>query len=316
MSNRGFTHRGVLVTNAFLRTEKFTEHYEWLRKAAQLLGMELEQKDNAEEIFCMGASLDWLREYDFIVYWDKDIAYGRQLSEYADTHNIKIYNTVDAVAACDDKFETYYRLSCWNHAHPDKRIPLLPTIMAPMTYGNIGYTNLYFLEAVENTLGYPVVVKECFGSFGQQVYMAQDRQELERLTKKLAGKPFLYQKYAASSRGRDVRMQVVGERVAAAMERRAIDGDFRANITNGGTMKPYAATAQEQNLAVRVAGILGLDFAGVDLLFGENGLADIVCEVNSNAHFKNIYNCTGVDVAEQIMRHIFCDLQQNAQAEK
>lgn len=315
MSNHGFAHRGILVTNAFLRTEKFTEHYEWLRRAAQTFKMELELMDNAEKIFCIEDSPHWLEDYDFIVYWDKDIAYGRQLSRYADSHNMKIYNTVDAIAACDDKFETYYRLSCWNHAHPDKRIPLLPTIMAPMTYGNIGYTDYRFLQAVEDMLGYPVVVKECFGSFGQQVYLAQDRQELKHLTEALAGKPFLYQKYAACSHGRDVRLQVVGDCVVAAMERHAIDGDFRANITNGGAMKPYLATAQEQALAVRVAGILELDFAGVDLLFGENGLADIVCEVNSNAHFKNICSCTGVDVAEKIMRHIFCDLQQNAQGE-
>ena len=28
-------YHGLLVTNAFLRTEKFTEHYEWLEKAAR-----------------------------------------------------------------------------------------------------------------------------------------------------------------------------------------------------------------------------------------------------------------------------------------
>jgi gamma-F420-2:alpha-L-glutamate ligase len=43
----------------------------------------------------------------------------------------------------------------------------------------------------------------------------------------------------------------------------------------------------------------------VDLLFEETGgVADIVCEVNSNAHFKNIHTCTGVNVAEKIMEYI------------
>lgn len=58
---------------------------------------------------------------------------------------------------------------------------------------------------------------------------------------------------------------------------------------------------------MRTARVLGLDFAGVDLLFtGER--ADVVCEVNSNAHFKNIYICTGVNIAEFIMEHIKCKL--------
>ena len=38
-------------------------------------------------------------------------------------------------------------------------------------------------------------------------------------------------------------------------------------------------------------------------LFDEQGKA-YVCEVNSNAHFKNIYDCTGVNAADFILEHI------------
>ena len=48
---------------------------------------------------------------------------------------------------------------------------------------------------------------------------------------------------------------------------------------------------------------LGLDFAGVDILFGEEE-EPILCEVNSNAHFKNIYDCTGINVADAIISYI------------
>jgi len=150
-----------------------------------------------------------------------------------------------------------------------------------------------------------MVVKECFGSFGMQVYLAHDRKELEELTIKLGGVPFLYQKFHEASSGRDVRLQVVGDQVVAAMERYSENGDFRANITNGGSMKVYEPSDAECQLAVQTAQILGLDFCGVDLLFEETGgVADIVCEVNSNAHFKNIHTCTGVNVAEKIMEYI------------
>lgn len=66
-----------------------------------------------------------------------------------------------------------------------ERIPLIPTIAAPMTYANIGYTKLDFLDKVIETLEFPMIIKECFGSFGMQVYIARDKEDLIRYTKKL-----------------------------------------------------------------------------------------------------------------------------------
>ena len=87
------------------------------------------------------------------------------------------------------------------------------------------------------------------------------------------------------------------------MERYSENGDFRANITNGGSMKPYEPKEAQVELARKVMRTLGLDFAGVDILFGEEE-EPILCEVNSNAHFKNIYDCTGINVADAIISYI------------
>ncbi len=295
--------KGLLITNGFLQSGKFAEHYQWLRQAGSSYEIELEMMENDKIIFLSGEDLSWLDKYSFVLFWDKDIRLGKQIYQYAKMKQIPIYNSIDSIAVCDDKFETYYRIVAWNQEHPNEVIEMLPTIMAPMTYANVGYTQLDFLSQVEEKLSYPIVVKECFGSFGAQVYLAENRSELSDLTKELAGVPFLYQKFHAYSRGKDVRLQVVGNQVVAGMYRFSQNGDFRANITNGGKMKAYEPTEREAKLAVKVAKILGLDFAGIDLLFSETG-ADILCEVNSNAHFKNIHTCTGVNVAECIMKYI------------
>ena len=302
--------RGLLVTNAFLRTEKFVEHYQWLKEAAERRNIVLSLLDNAELLSVLGEENSTVSriagQYDFAIFWDKDIPQGKQLEWECHKRGVRVFNPIDAVAVCDDKFETYLRLSRWNEeAASEEKITMLPTIIAPMTYENIGYTSLAFVNRVIEELALPMVIKECFGSFGMQVYLASAREEVMAFTEKLAGKPFLYQKYLAASSGRDVRLEVVGNRVVAGMYRFSGTGDFRANITKGGSMKPYNPSKSEKALALRVARALNLDFAGVDLLFGEGEKeALVLCEVNSNAHFKNMYLCTGVNVAEEIMEYI------------
>lgn len=304
--------KGLLVTNTFLKTQKFVEHYEWLKEAAKQYHIALSLLDNTGLLYTVGEigsqSLERIAaEYDFILYWDKDVPQGRLLQAICKEMGVPVYNSIEAIAACDNKFETYYQIWEWNRKNgAEKQIRVIPTIAAPMTYENIGYNRLDFVEQVIERLGLPLVVKECFGSFGMQVYLAETREAVFGYTRKLAGRPFLYQKYLEKSSGRDVRLQVAGDKVVAAMYRFSENGDFRANITNGGSMKAYAPSRRECDLAVQTVKALGLDFAGVDLLFseGESGEADVVCEVNSNAHFKNIYTCTGVNVAECIMEYI------------
>ena len=55
--------------------------------------------------------------------------------------------------------------------------------------------------------------------------------------------------------------------------------------------------------AEKCAKVLGLDYCGVDLLFGKNG-QPIVCEVNSNAFFSGIESATGYNVAKAYAQHV------------
>ena len=109
------------------------------------------------------------------------------------------------------------------------------------------------------------------------------------------------QEFIAESCGRDVRVNVVGGKVVSAMERYN-DADFRSNISNGGSMRNASLSPEAETVAIRAAELIGLDFAGVDVLYGNDG--PIICEVNSNPHFKSSLECTGVDMSEEIMAYI------------
>ena len=78
---------------------------------------------------------------------------------------------------------------------------------------------------------------------------------------------FLVQEFIAEAKGADLRCFVVGGKVVAAMRRQAPKGDFRSNLHRGGTRQGRsAASADEQDAAVRAAAVLGLGVAGVDLM--------------------------------------------------
>ncbi len=282
--------RGWLVVNGFLYTGKFTELTEMFVAAAERKGIYLEVRSN-REIYTGIFELDHaVPRPDFVLFWDKDVI----LARYLELSGIPVYNSSRSIEVCDDKRKTYLSLL-------EAGIPIPRTISGPMTYENVGFPSLDFVDSLEGGLGYPLIVKEAFGSFGEQVYMAENREELERILKAIERKPFLLQQYISSSRGQDVRLQVVGDQVVAAM-RRYSDNDFRANITSGGHMEGYEPEEAACLLATRAARAVGCDFAGVDLLFTEGGF--LVCEVNSNAHFKNLYECTGINTADYIMEYI------------
>ena len=283
--------KGLMVVNAFLRTSKFDDLYHTLLESAQKTGMQLDVATNAELAPILRTSVFHPEDYDFVLFWDKDVALAMQLENLG----MRVFNSAQSILACDDKSLTWLTLH-------KAGIPMPRTILAPKTFANIGYTSLDFVNEAVRELGLPVVLKECFGSFGQQVYLFDNPDDLRSKVQQLAGSPLLFQEYIQESHGHDIRVNIVGGRVAACIHRMSTDGDFRSNLTRGGTMEPWMPTPEQAEIAIRATRLLGLDFAGVDVMFGKDG--PLICEVNSNAHFKTTLECTGVNMADEIMRYI------------
>ena len=84
--------------------------------------------------------------------------------------------------------------------------------------------------------------------------------------------------------------------------RRATDDDFRANLNRGGEGFPYEVNEQIEWLSSESSKALGLDIAGVDLLFDGDGYK--ICEVNSSPGFEGMDKFTKTNVAEQIVTYV------------
>ena len=288
---------GYIVYNGFWNPSGPPEPVARLQRAAGERGSVLTPVPNSRLTALLGDTVRvtmgegrYLSGADFALFWDKDIRLARAM----EACGVRLYNRAGAVALCDDKAATQLALC-------RAGIPMPETLVAPMTYDHMAGPEAAFLEEAAARLGFPLVVKECFGSLGGQVYLARDRGQLCRLADTMGPKPFLLQQFVAASAGEDKRLYVVGGRVAAAMRRRS-ETDFRANIGNGGHGEACSPTAEEERLALECAAILGAEIAGVDLLQSETG--PLVCEVNSNAHFAALPACTGVDVAGLIADYV------------
>ena len=287
--------RGVMIVSGYLRGPHFDAIYDNYRQAARRLNVTLETAYNTDlhprTDSGSGPRVDGFSGADFVLFLDKDVILARQL----ELMGVPVFNSARTIALCDHKYHAFLALA-------DTGLNLPETISAPLCYANSVWDESESLIAdAEARLGYPMVVKEAYGSQGKQVYLARDRAELIALRRRLFHIPHLFQQYIASSAGTDVRLAVVGDRVVAAMRR--YGGDFRANLSLGGRMEPFDPPAAFTDAALRAAKAVGADFAGVDLLFGENG-EPVVCEVNSNAYIENLRQCTGVNVAEPMLHYI------------
>lgn len=310
--------QGWLIVNEYLDTEKFLEIRKLFLSGAEKKNVKLTVYTNADFAVDLSGAVVKSRAFDegepeFIIFYDKDIALAAALEKMG----YRLYNSADAIDVCDSKVKTATRISEYNlNCRGDEAKILMPkTYKVPFTYENIGIKDSYsfdFLDYVEKDLceagegalsdAYPMVIKESNSSFGMGVHLAGSREEAVKLICEYGNKECIIQEYLSYSSGRDYRLQMVSDKCVCAMMR-SNENDFRANITNGGKMSEYKPTDEDLSLARNVMKCLKLDFAGIDIMHDKSGRA-VFLEANSNAHFKNIYDLTGINAAEKMIEYI------------
>ena len=310
--------QGWLIVNEYLDTEKFLEIRKLFLSGAEKKNVKLTVYTNADFAVDLSGAVVKSRAFDegepqFIIFYDKDIALAAALEKMG----YRLYNSADAIDVCDSKVKTATRISEYNlNCRGDEAKILMPkTYKVPFSYENIGIKDSYsfdFLDYVERDLceagegalsdAYPMIIKESNSSFGMGVHLAGSREEAVKLICEYGNKECIIQEYISYSSGRDYRLQMVSDKCVCAMMR-SNENDFRANITNGGKMSEYKPTDEDLSLARNVMKCLKLDFAGIDIMHDKSGRA-VFLEANSNAHFKNIYDLTGINAAEKMIEYI------------
>lgn len=183
-------------------------------------------------------------------------------------------------------------------------------IPVPDTAISWNYDNLS--EFVSNFGDHPAVIKLLSSTHGEGVIKSDNPKTSAALMEAFLklNHDVLIQRFIKESSGTDIRAFVVGNKLVAAMERIAQEGEFRSNIHRGAVAKPVVLSKLEVNIARESTNILGLDVAGVDIMRSKNG--PMVIEVNASPGLEGIETTTKVNVAKKIINYLEIKYKSNA----
>ncbi len=152
------------------------------------------------------------------------------------------------------------------------------------------------VAAVEATFAYPCVVKQRRSRMGVGVLRCATRAELEAVLDSCwrLGDEVIVQRFCPPG-GVSRRVLVLDGEALGATEHRAAGGEFRANAARGAHVVGVELEETQADLALAAAAVVGLDFAGVDLL--PDGERWVVGEVNPTPGWKHFAAATNIDVA-------------------
>jgi len=169
-----------------------------------------------------------------------------------------VLNPADSINKAKDKLETFQLLSA-------QKLPIPKTVLGKFPIDP---------NIIEKELSYPFVLKKISGSSGKGVLLVKKHQQFEDLLglieEENSRMNLIFQEFISHSAGQDLRVFVVGGRAIGAMKRTGKAGDFRSNFSAGGSAENFELNPEIEWLAVEAARAVGLEIAGVDILFGEN----------------------------------------------
>jgi len=125
------------------------------------------------------------------------------------------------------------------------------------------------------------------GTYGRGAFSVETRHHFEQLVEVVDlvdnRFSFIIHEFIENSFGRDIRVITVTDRVVATMKRKAVDGDFRANVARGEIGSVVEIDNEVEFSALEATKLMSLGNAGVDLLFNKDGY--VIYEINSSPGF-------------------------------
>ena len=208
-----------------------------------------------------------------------------ELARHLEAMGIRVFNSARVTELGNDKWKMYR----FAKSHTD--LPCIPTALMPAE-----------IPDIEPRLqGREWIFKAVSGHGGSRVF-CYPKESLASIKKGTAGDRVVLQPRIHGI-PRDVRVYVVGGRIAAAILRTGKKGGWRSNYSLGGKSCVYDLSGEEEQMAGQLAGILKPDMAGIDFIVGGDGKW-YFNELEDMAGARTLYADTDIDIARLYLEHI------------
>lgn len=234
--------------------------------------------------------VDLTKKYD-CVYLKSSFRYAlvqRALATYFKGHAYMPTSDPSAFTVVNDKVFTHLALE-------KELIPTPETYITPT------------VESAKKLLGeinFPIILKIPGGTHGKGVMFAESIATASGILDTLEGlkQSVLLQEYIETE-GTDIRAIVVGDKVVAAMVRKANKDEKRSNLHSGGAAEAISLDQNSKQIAVKAAKALNCEICGVDILESVRG--PLILEANLSPGLQGVMEATKINIPDKMAKHLF-----------
>lgn len=147
----------------------------------------------------------------------------------------------------------------------------------------------------------PFIQKPDRGSKGENIFLIRNEAEIASAPDPSG---FVFQNFVENEG--DYRVLMLGGKMLGAVRRRAAEGAFLNNVSQGGSVEAVndpSILKRLQHIASTVASVFDLSLCGVDIMYDQKSKTYRFLEVNTVPQWKGFQQATGIDVAGAVIRH-------------
>ncbi|MCB0688838.1 MAG: RimK family alpha-L-glutamate ligase [Saprospiraceae bacterium] len=278
-------NQSLYSTQSLLRACYRRGHY---ARVVDHLLCDLVVEKNSLEIYYQGGKIS---DYDAVIprVGSSVTLYGTNVMRQLEMMGTFSVTPADSMLKTRNKWMCYQILASEGIPIPKSFLPNFAQMDEQQIRNN--FDEPLIIKMLESTHGLGVILSESYNNAFSTIEAFYRMRE-----------SVLVQEYIKESRGTDIRVLVVDDKIVASMKRQAREGEFRSNLHRGATAMAEKLSEEEMFLARKVCKLLNLHVAGVDILRSKDG--PLVLEVNSSPGLEGIETVTGIDVSGQIIKFI------------
>ncbi len=160
-------------------------------------------------------------------------------------------------------------------------------------------------KLVINTfLSYPFIIKKNIGSQGKDVHLIETFKDLHPFKKKI--RYYTFQPFIQNNG--DFRIFIIRDRILGTILRTAKKGEYRNNISQGGSAQvvhDQALLKKIHPLTRKIRKVFQCDYAGIDLIQDKKTKKLYFLEINFMPQWQGFSQATKIDVGKELLDYAF-----------